>query len=61
MPKEFILEEGEPCVGLEILRVVLFIFLYLNIGGGGGGVHTGSTPGLLYLHRVIVRMEKLVE
>jgi hypothetical protein len=26
-----------------------------------GEGHTGSTPGLLYLPRVIVRMEKLVE
>jgi hypothetical protein len=40
-------------------------FFYLNIGRGVesilGPLGTAATTGLLYLPRVIVRMEKLVE
>jgi hypothetical protein len=44
---------------------ILFFFI-LIFGGGGvesilGSLGTSATPFLLYLPRVIVRMEKLVE
>jgi hypothetical protein len=43
-----------------------FNFFYLSIGGEGvepilGSLGTAATTGLLYLPRVIVRMEKLAE
>jgi hypothetical protein len=48
----------------QILNYSSFFFYYLNIGGMDailGPLGTTATPGLLYLPRVIVRMEKLVE
>jgi hypothetical protein len=41
--------------------IILLFFIYLNIGGGVkfilGPLGTAATPGLLYLPRVIMRME----
>jgi hypothetical protein len=41
----------------------VFLFIYLNIGGGvrTGSTRHAATPGLSYLPRVIVRLQKLVE
>jgi hypothetical protein len=52
----------------KLLNILAVIFLFISVLGWGGGVEsilgplgTAATTGLLYLPRVNVRMEKLVE
>jgi hypothetical protein len=44
-----------------ILFLYFFLFEYWGVESILGPLGTAATPGLLYLPRVIVRMEKLVE
>jgi hypothetical protein len=58
------LKDSMTLLGIETATFQLVEFFYLNIGGVESvlGPHvTAATTGLLYLPRVIVKMENLVQ